>query len=89
MKNIRHPPKMKMTLKLARELSGLTQIQAAQQIGVSVDTIGNYERGKHYPDIPTLRKIEKVYHVHYDQLIFLPMDSGLTVGREEGQRVRR
>lgn len=72
------PLNMRMTLKTARELSGLTQAEAADLIGVAADTLGNYERGKHYPDIPTLRKIEAAYHVKYDQLIFLPMDFGLT-----------
>ena len=44
--------------------------EAAQKIGVSTDTLGNYERGKSYPDIPILRKIESVYGVPYDRLIF-------------------
>lgn len=72
----KRPANMKMTLKTARELAGLTQSAAAQEIGVSVDTLGNYERGKYYPDIPVLKKIEAVYGVHYNQLIFLPLDFG-------------
>lgn len=72
----KRPANMKMTLKTARELAGLTQSVAAQRIGVNVDTLGNYERGKYYPDIPILKMIEKVYGVRYDQLIFLPMDFG-------------
>lgn len=64
----------KMTLKTARELKGLKQKEAAVLIGVSADTLGNYERGKSYPDIPALRKIEEVYGVPYDHLIFLPLD---------------
>lgn len=70
--------KMKVTLKVARELKRMTQEEAAKRIGVSTDTLGNYERGKSYPDIPTLRKIEEVYGVSYDRLIFLPLDFGLT-----------
>lgn len=76
MGGIKRPTNMKMTLKTARELAGLTQSAAAQLIGVNVDTLGNYERGKHYPDIPVLKRIEEVYNVRYDQLIFLPMDFG-------------
>lgn len=76
MQQIKHPANMRMTLKTARELVGYTQTEAAQLIGISTDTLGNYERGKSYPDVPVLRKIESVYHVHYDQLIFLPMDFG-------------
>lgn len=49
-----------MTLKNARELRGLKQYQAAKMLGISVDTLSNYERGKSYPDIPVLRKI--VWH---------------------------
>lgn len=76
MSNVRRPPNMKMTLKTARELAGMTQIVAAERIGITSDTLGNYERGKSYPDIPVLRKIEEVYGVNYDQLIFLPLDFG-------------
>lgn len=76
MNAIKYPPNMRMTLKTARELAGLTQAEAARLIGVNVDTLGNYERGKYYPDIPVLRKIEEVYKVRYDQIIFLPMDFG-------------
>lgn len=70
--------KMRVTLKMARELKKLTQEEAAKLIGVSTDTLGNYERGKSYPDIPVLRKIEEVYGIPYDRIIFLPLDFGLT-----------
>ncbi len=69
------------TLKQARELNGYTQAEAAILIGVSVDTLGNYERGKSYPDIPILRKIEKVYGFPYNRLIFLPLDYDKTVNK--------
>lgn len=64
----------RFTLKSIRELRGLKQSEAAELIGISVDTLGNYERGKSYPDIPILRKIEEVYKIEYKQLIFLPLD---------------
>lgn len=67
------------TLKTARERKGLTQEEAGKLIGVGKDTISNYERGKSYPDIPVLRKIEEVYEVPYERLIFLPMDYDKTV----------
>ena len=72
------PDNMRVSLKTARELNGFKQAEAAKLIGVSTDTLGNYERGKSYPDIPVLRKIEEVYGVPYDRLIFLPLDFGLT-----------
>lgn len=78
MSEFKRPDGMRMTLKTARELTGMTQSVAAQKIGVTEDTLGNYERGKTYPDIPTLRKIEEAYGVNYNQLIFLPLDFGKT-----------
>lgn len=74
----RIPETMRVSLKTARELNGLKQQEAAKLIGVSADTLGNYERGKSYPDIPVLRKIEEVYGIPYSRLIFLPLDFGLT-----------
>lgn len=71
--------KPRFTLKTAREMKGFTQAEAAKLIGISVDTLGNYERGRSYPDIPILRKIEKIYGVSYEQLIFLPLDYDKTV----------
>lgn len=68
-----------MTLKQARELAGYTQDEAAKILGISKDTLGNYERGKSYPDVPILRKIEKLYGVPYHRLIFLPLDYDKTV----------
>lgn len=70
---------MPMTLKAARTNVGLTQAQAAKEIGVTVDTLSNYERGKSYPDVPIIKRIEEVYKTSYSELIFLPKDYGLTV----------
>lgn len=67
------------TLKTARERAGFTQAEAAKALGISTDTLGNYERGKSYPDIPVLKKIESLYSVPYDQIIFLPFDYDKTV----------
>ncbi len=66
--------KTRFTLKTAREMKRYTQEEAAKLIGISTDTLGNYERGKSYPDVPVLRKIEELYGIPYEQLIFLPLD---------------
>lgn len=73
---------MAMTLKSARVNVGLTQAKAAEKIGITVDTLSNYERGKSYPDVPVIQKIEEVYGVSYSDLIFLPKDYGKTVTKE-------
>lgn len=61
---------MRVSLELARELNGLKQSEAAQKIGVSTDTLGNYERGKSYPDIPILRKLNLYMACHMIDLFF-------------------
>lgn len=67
------------TLKTAREMANLTQKQAAERLDISVDSLRNYESGKTYPDVPVLRRIEDLYNVSYDRLIFLPLDYDKTV----------
>ncbi len=61
---------VKFTLKTIREMRGLSQIDAAKAIGISVDTLSNYERGKSYPDIPVLRKIERLITLSIISLFF-------------------
>lgn len=77
---------MPMTLKCARVNKNLTQVQAAEKIGITVDTLSNYERGKSFPDVPIIKKIEEVYEVPYSELIFLPRNYGKTVKQDEKRR---
>lgn len=49
----------------------LSQLEASKLIGVSKDTLSNYERGISFPDVPVIKNIEKVYGIKYDQIIFL------------------
>lgn len=62
----------KMTLKAARVNIGLSQKEAGKLLGVSEDVVSNWERGISFPDVIQLGKIESVYKVSYDNLIFLP-----------------
>lgn len=61
---------MEITLKSARVNAGYTQAQAAKLIGVTESTLSNYERGRSYPDVPIIKKIEDVYGVPYSALKF-------------------
>lgn len=67
---------MRLTLKALRVNKNLTQEEAAKAIGVSKYTWANYEVGKTYPDVPTIKKIEKVFGVKYSDILFL---SNITV----------
>lgn len=61
---------MKITLKAARVNKGFTQKTAAEKIGVTKDTISNWECEKSYPDAVHIKIIENVYGVSYNDLIF-------------------
>lgn len=70
---------MPFTLRSARVNKNLTQAEAAKKLDISVDTLSNYERGKSYPDVPVIKRMEDLYGVPYSELIFLPSDYGKTV----------
>ena len=63
---------MQLTMRAARMNKGLTQEEASKEIKVSLATLRNYESGKSFPNVPVIRRIEKVYDVAYSDLIFLP-----------------
>lgn len=70
---------MQITLRAARMNVPLTQKEAADRIGVTVDTVGNWERGKSFPDAWQIKRIEEVYHIRYDNLIFFAQKNALSV----------
>ena len=69
---------MAITLKAARVNAGLNQKQASKLLKISEYTLSNYERGISFPDVPVIKRIEEVYSVRYDDIIFLPKVYGLT-----------
>ncbi len=56
-------------IKRARNEASLTQEQAAESLGVSRQTISNWENGKSYPDIISVIKMSDVYSVSLDYLL--------------------
>ena len=59
----------KITLRAARVNAGLTQSKAAKEIGVTRDTLSNWENGKSYPDIHSLLLLSNLCGISLDQLI--------------------
>lgn len=64
---------MAISLKAARVNVNLTQDEAAKSIGVSKDTIRNWEQGKCFPAVDMLEALLKLYNVSYDDLIFFTL----------------
>lgn len=56
-------------LKKARESTGLTQAQAAEELGISGGTYTNYEQGKREPNNTLLVKIADLFGVTTDYLL--------------------
>lgn len=56
-------------LKNARNEKGLTQEQAAETLGVSRQTISNWENNKSYPDIISVIKMSDIYSISLDHLL--------------------
>lgn len=70
---------MRVTLKQLRMLNDLTQQDTADKIGVNVGTWINWENQKTFPDARKIAKIEEVFDIHYDDIIFFNINHGLTV----------
>ena len=56
-------------LRDARNAAGLTQESAAESLGVSRQTISNWETGKTYPDIVSVIRMSDLYSVSLDCLL--------------------
>lgn len=63
---------MAITLKAARVNKDLTQKEAAKELGISKQTLANYEMYKTKPDISMANKMAALYERTVDSLIFLP-----------------
>ena len=56
-------------LKQARLAANLTQEDLAEKIGVSRQTISNWENGRSYPDIVSVITLSDVYNITLDSLL--------------------
>lgn len=59
-----------ISLKAARINANMTQKEVSEKLGISVATIQNYENGKSFPDIITIRKLENLYKFPSDYIFF-------------------
>lgn len=56
-------------LRALRKARGWTQAELAAKIGTEQSIVCNYERGAHYPPIPTLMKLAQALEVSLDRLL--------------------
>lgn len=58
-------------LRALRKSRGWTLAELAQKVGIQGSMVGNYERGLHYPPIPTLVKLAQALEVSVDRILGL------------------
>ena len=61
---------VKMTLRALRVNAGLTQEEAAKRLGISEETLANWERGRTFPDVRGVQRIESLYNYPYANINF-------------------
>jgi len=61
---------IKFTLKDLRSNSGLTQLDVAKQLNVSISTFRRWEDYETFPDCISCMKLCEMYHCHIDDIFF-------------------
>lgn len=61
---------MAITLKAARVNADMTQLEVATALGISKNTISNYENYKTVPDIEMSKRIAALYGCTVNDIIF-------------------
>lgn len=56
-------------LRDARQQHQLSQEQIAEMLGVSRQTISNWETSRSYPDIERVMRLAEIYHLSLDELL--------------------
>ncbi len=62
----------KVTLSIARKIAGLTQIDLANALNVSENTVINWEKGRSEPTVIQALQIAEAVNRPLDSIIFLP-----------------
>lgn len=61
--------KFHVNLREARKLSGMTQKEVAEKVGIARSTYALYETGERSPDVEVVKKLAEVLNVSGDYLI--------------------
>ena len=62
---------MKLSLRAARVNAKMTQIQAAESLGVTAQTLRNWETGRNCPSLENAQRLCDLYQVEINS-IFIP-----------------
>lgn len=62
---------VRVSLKALRVNAELSQVEAAESVGVSVDKWASWENKKKFPDVKDVMNIEQAFNVQYQDIVFL------------------
>ena len=74
----------KISLAAARVNANMTQTMVAKALGVSTQTIINWETGKTQPKIEQCERISELYGIPSQNIIFVPKETNLICMKGEG-----
>ncbi len=60
------------TIRELRDEKGWTQLELANQLGVTPSTVYNWERGRFEPRLTQLRDLARVFGIRMDEIDFVP-----------------
>ena len=63
---------MKLTLKALRANADMSQQDVANKLGIATSTWMNWEKGRTFPNVKEIKKIESLFNVGYNDIIFKP-----------------
>ncbi len=66
------------TIRELRDEKGWTQLELANQLGVTPSTVYNWERGRFEPRLTQLRDLARVFAVRMDEIDFIPETESTT-----------
>ena len=73
---------LKISLAAARVNAGLTQAEVADKMGVTANTVVNWEKGNATPSVIVARQLANLYGLELNN-IFFPKEANLICGAEE------
>lgn len=76
-------------LRALRKKRGLSQLRLAMELGLTQQSIHNYEAGKVEPDIRTLIELAHFFHVSVDYLIGNDPDTGTSAKPAKKKKAQR
>ena len=60
-----------ITLKAARINKGYTCEEASRKLHIGKTMLTQYEHGRVYPSVPTIKKMEKLYGIKFEEIDFM------------------